>query len=100
MTAVSYGSVDLVFRLMEPVVALEGYGGSTDLYIGTPGVSNDVGAVEINESTVASGMGLEVVDPSLAVFVLILALLVASLIAVLVWLGDKCVLMVCWSCWD
>ena len=28
------------------------------------------------------------------------AVLVATLLAVLVWLGEKYVLMVCWSCWD
>ena len=43
---------------------------------------------------VASGTSLEVVDPSLVVFVLILSLLVASCAALL-----KCVLMV-WSYWD
>ena len=86
-----YGSVDSVLRFMEPVVALEGFGGSVDLHIRTPGVSNDVGAVEIDESTVASGVGLEIVDPTFALFVLVVALLVASLIAVLVWWGDDCV---------
>ena len=30
-----YDSVDLVLRLMKPVIALEGYGGSVDLYSGT-----------------------------------------------------------------
>ena len=30
-----YGSVGLVLRLMKPVIAFEGYGGSVDLYSGT-----------------------------------------------------------------
>ena len=47
---------------------------------------------------VVSGMDLEVAASSLAVSELMVALLVASLLAVLVWLGDECVLMVCWSC--
>ena len=42
-----YGSVGLVLRLMKPVIALEGYGGSVDLYSGTQiagtlGVGNDI----------------------------------------------------------
>ena len=54
-----------VLRLMKPVIALEGYGGSVDLYsgtriVGTLGDSSDIGVVEISEPTVASGMGLEV----------------------------------------
>ena len=57
-----------VLRLMKPVIALEGYGGSVDLYsgiriVGTLGDSSDIGAVEISELTVASGMGLEVLLP-------------------------------------
>ena len=48
-----------VLRLMKPVIALEGYGGSVDLHsgiriVGTLGDSSDIGAVEISELTVAS----------------------------------------------
>ena len=98
-----YDSVGLVLRLMKPVIALEGYGGSVDLYsgtriVGTLGVSSDIGAVEISELTVVSGMGLEVAASTLTVSELMVALSVATLLAVLVWLGDECVLMVCWSC--
>ena len=94
-----------VLRLMKPVIVLEGYGGSVDLYsgtriVGTLGDSSDIGVVEISELTVASGMGLEVAASTLAVSELMVALLVATLLAVLVWLGEECVLMVCWSCWD
>ena len=100
-----YDSMGLVLRLMKPVVALEGYGGRVGLYsgaqmVGTFDVSNDIGAVEISEYTVVSGKYLEVADFPLAVSELMVALLVASLLAVLVWLSDECVLMVCWSCWD
>ena len=98
-----YGGVGLVLRLMEPVIALERYGGSVDLYsgirmVGILGVGSDIGAVETSEFTVVSGMGLEVAAPTSAVSELMVALLVATLLAVFVWLGDECVLMVCWSC--
>ena len=98
-----YGSVGLVLRLMKPVIALEGYGGSVDLYsgtriVGTLGVSSDIGAVEISEFTVVSGVGMEVAAPTLTVYELMVALVVATLLAVLVWLGGEGVLMVCWSC--
>ena len=100
-----YGSVGLVFRLMKPVIALEGYGGSIDLYsgtriVGTLGVSSDIGAVEISEFTVVSGVGMEVAAPTLTVYELMVALVVATLLAVLVWLGGECVLMAFPSCWD
>ena len=45
-------------------------------------------------------MGPEVAASTLTVSELMVALLVASLLAVLVWLGEECVLMVYWSCWD
>ena len=106
-----YGGVGLVLRLMKPVIALEGYGGSVDLYsgiriVGILGVSSNIGAVETSEYigavetsefTVVSGMGLEVAAPTSAVSELMVALLVVTLLAVSVWLG---VLMVCWSRWD
>ena len=90
---------------MKPVIAVEGYGGSVDLYsgtriVGTLGVSSDIGAVEISEFTVVSGVGMEVAAPTLTVYELMVALVVATLLAVLVWLGGECVLMVCPSCWD
>ena len=77
---------------MKPVIALEGYGGSVDLYsgtriVGTLGVSSDIGAVEISEFTVVSGVGMEVAAPTLTVYELMVALVVATLLAVLVWLG-------------
>ena len=106
-----YGGVGLMLRLMKPVIALEGYGGSVDLYsgirmVGILGVGSDIGAVETSEYigavetsefTVVSGMGLEVAAPTSAVSELMVALLVVTLLAVSVWLG---VLMVCWSRWD
>ena len=71
------------------MIALEGYGGSVDLYsgtriVGTLGVSSDIGAVEISEFTVVSGIGLEVAAPTLMVSELMVALVVATLLAVLV----------------
>ena len=90
---------------MKPLIALDGYGGSIDRYsgtriVGTLGVSSDIGAVEISEFTVVSGVGMEVAAPTLTVYELMVALVVATLLAVLVWLSGECVLMVCPSCWD
>ena len=96
-----YGSIGWVFRLMRSVVALEEYGDSLDIYSGTQIVGTlDAGVVETRDFTVVSGMGPEVVPSTLAVSELMVALLVAWLLAVLVWLSDECVLIVCWSCWD
>ena len=77
---------------MKPLIALDGYGGSIDRYsgtriVGTLGVSSDIGAVEISEFTVVSGVGMEVAAPTLTVYELMVALVVATLLAVLVWLG-------------
>ena len=100
-----YGSMGWVLRLMKPVVALEGYGDSLGLYsdtqiVGTLDVSNDTGVVETSDFAVVSGLGPEVAASTLAVSELMVALLVAWLLAVLVWLSDECVLIVCWSCFD
>ena len=55
--------------------------------VGTLSVSSDIGAVEISEFTVVSGVGMEVAAPTLTVSELMVALVVATLLAVLVWLG-------------